>query len=126
MLNSGFNPKQSLVYADQWENYVAGLVNQERNLHSTDRAMLPLVEHVERLTLLCEAMWALISEKTNLSQDDLSKKMTELDLEDGVLDHKHNKPPMDCPECGNKICRKFGRCLFFGYNPENTSAFETI
>jgi len=88
--------------------------------------MLPLVEHVERLALLCEAMWALIREKTNLSEEDLSKKMTELDLEDRVIDNKHNKPPMDCPECGSKVCRKFGRCLFCGYKPDNTSAFETI
>jgi len=34
MLNGGFNAKQSLVDADQWDNYVAGLVRASCLIHN--------------------------------------------------------------------------------------------
>ena len=75
------------------------------------------------LALVCEALWELLSEHTELTEDDLKKKVLEIDLRDGVQDGKVDRnvgrgPIEKCPECGAGISRKFNRCLFCGYQSE--------
>jgi hypothetical protein len=90
-----------------------------------DQTYLPYVKQLDKLGLVCQAMWSLIQEKTNLTERDLLERVTELDLKDGVLDGKYAKPPVDCPKCGAKMSRKFNRCLFCGQEYSDGSAFDT-
>ncbi len=71
-------------------------------------------ERLERLALICQAMWSLLEEKTDLTEDDLVKRVTEIDLKDGRLDGKYEKPLVKCEECGATISQRFGKCLFCG------------
>jgi hypothetical protein len=88
---------------------------------------LPLImEQLQLLSLTCEAMWSLIRERTDLTEEDLSQRVTELDMADGVKDNRHMKGPVDCPKCGSKICRKFSRCLFCGFKAPPESVFDEI
>jgi hypothetical protein len=91
-----------------------------------EAAYLPHMKSFDKLSLICQAMWTLIKEKTDLTDEDLIKMVTELDLKDGVLDGKYTKPPVDCPKCGAKICRKFNRCLFCGEEYSEGSVFDTV
>lgn len=86
----------------------------------------PHAEHLDRLLLICQAMWELIKEKTDLKDEDLLKMVTELDLRDGKPDRRYTNPPVDCPKCGAKICRKFNRCLFCGHEYSEGSAFDMV
>ena len=90
------------------------------------RAGHPKTEHLDKLLLICQAMWELVKEKTDLKDEDLLKMVTELDLKDGKPDGKYTKPPVDCPKCGAKICRKFNRCLFCGQEYSEGSAFDMV
>lgn len=91
-----------------------------------DQTYLPYVKQLDKLGLVCQAMWSLIQEKTNLTERDLLDRVTELDLKDGVLNGKYLKPPVDCPKCGSKMSRKFNRCLFCGEEYTEGSAFDTV
>lgn len=91
-----------------------------------DQTYLPYVKQLDKLGLVCQAMWSLIQEKTNLTERDLLNRVTELDLKDGVLNGKYVKPPVDCPKCGSKMSRKFNRCLFCGQEYTEGSAFDTV
>ena len=93
---------------------------------SIELAYLPYVRQLDKLGLVCLAMWSLIEEKTDLTERDLLDRVTELDLRDGVLDGKYTKPPVDCPKCGAKMSRKFNRCLFCGEECTDGSAFDTV
>lgn len=86
----------------------------------------PHAEHLDKLLLICQAMWELIKEKTDLKDEDLLKMVTELDLKDGKPDGKYTKPPVDCPKCGAKICRKFNRCFSCGQEYSEGSAFDMV
>jgi hypothetical protein len=92
---------------------------------SVEGTFLPYSKHLEKLTLVCQAMWSLLQERTGLTERDLLNRVTELDLKDGVLDGKYTKPPVDCPKCGAKMSRKFNRCLFCGQEYSDGSAFDT-
>ena len=84
------------------------------------------VEQLARLGLVCQAMWTLIRERTDLTEKDLLTRVTELDSRDGVLDGRYVKPPIECSKCGAKVARKFNRCLFCGQPSPEASAFDTV
>ncbi len=84
------------------------------------------------LALICEALWELLSEHTDLTEDDFKKKVLEIDMRDGIQDGKVSRgvghgPLQKCPECGAGISRKFNRCLFCGYqSDEGGDPFDRI
>jgi len=97
----------------------------EKITHSLD-------DRFSRLSLICEAMWQLIKEQTELNEEDLRKRIVELDLQDGQLDGRLNRAasqglPQICPECGARVSRKYNRCQFCGYqSKKKLSPFETL
>lgn len=79
-----------------------------------------LNQRMNKLLLTNVALMELLIEKTGITEDDIAKKISEIDLRDGKEDGKLNEratlpPAKDCPECDAKICRDFNRCLFCGY-----------
>jgi hypothetical protein len=91
-----------------------------------EKLYIPYFKELNKLTLVCQAMWSLIEERTDLTEKDLQNRVTELDLKDGKLDGKYTTPPVECPKCGAKICKKFNRCLFCGYEDSEGSAFNAL
>ena len=84
-------------------------------------------DRFDKMSLIIEAIWLLVKEKTDLTDEDLSRMITELDLKDGRLDGKLNRaaaqgPPGKCPDCGATVSRKFNRCLFCGYQAEGEAS----
>ena len=84
---------------------------------SARQATLLLEQRIDRMGLICRAMWSLIEEHTRLQESGLAERITEIDMEDGHLDGRVAPPARDCPQCNAKISPKFGRCLFCGYEP---------
>jgi len=70
---------------------------------------------VQRLEMLCEAMWSLMKEKAHLTDDDLMAKMAELDLSDGKADgRKAEGGPVICPQCSRPNNRRLDYCMYCG------------
>jgi len=97
----------------------------EKITHSLD-------ERVNRLALICEAMWQLIKEQTELNEDDLKKRITKIELQEGRLEGKINRTvsrelPQICPECGARLSRKYNHCQFCGYKSQKKlSPFQSL
>jgi len=83
-----------------------------------------LQQKVERLTLTCQAMWELIKDDTDLTEEELFVKMTEIDLRDGKLDGKLGQQVLICSNCGRKVSSKRSTCFYCGYALAKNSAFE--
>jgi hypothetical protein len=83
-----------------------------------------LQQRVERLTLTCQAMWELIKDNTDLTEEELFVKMTEIDLRDGKLDGKLGQQVLICSNCGRKVSSKRSTCFYCGYALAKNSAFE--
>ena len=91
-----------------------------------DSVVIPLEKRLDKLSLICQAMWSLLQEKTNLTEADLLKRVTEMDAVDGNIDGKMTKPPVQCSQCGSMVCRKFNRCLFCGAEYTDGSSFDMV
>ncbi len=74
-----------------------------------------LEAEVERLLILCEAMWSFIKEKHGVGEEDLLERIESVDLKDGRLDGRvAAEPPVECPHCGRTLQKKRTVCLYCG------------
>lgn len=73
-----------------------------------------LRHQVERLSLLNQALWELIRERLNVSDAELEKRATEIDMRDGIHDSKITARPVRCPACSRISNSKHFRCMYCG------------
>jgi hypothetical protein len=85
-----------------------------------------LEEKIDRLALICRAMWELLRESNNISEESLLRKVNEVDLLDGSLDGKVRIPPKKCSKCGRTVSKRHMRCIYCGSEEFFDSAFDTL
>ena len=85
-----------------------------------------LSDRVDRLTLINMALWSLLKERAGFSEEDLAKRIQEIDQADGQLDGKVRAQLQTCPHCQRTLSHKHQRCLFCGYEPEQKDTFSTV
>lgn len=70
---------------------------------------------IERLLMVTEALWGILREKHGLTDEDLTRRIHEIDLRDGKLDGRvAPEPPGRCPRCDRVLERKRPYCLYCG------------
>ena len=79
----------------------------------------------DRLKLLVHAMWSLIEESTELTEDDLARRIRDIDASDGNR-NGYYRPAADKCECGAAIRVGALRCQFCGAEATDRSPFNTI
>jgi len=87
---------------------------------------MSLGENFDRLILICRAMWELMREQNNLTEEDLLKKVKEIDLLDGASDMKLRNPPKKCSKCGRTVSKRHMRCIYCGAEALMDTAFDSI
>ncbi len=77
------------------------------------RVYIERLEHkLNSLALASQAMWELLQERTDVSQEELEERMHEIDLRDGVADGKITHTAVACPHCGRKTTRRRSHCMY--------------
>jgi len=71
-------------------------------------------DRLERALLTCEALWTLLRDKLQLTDEELLDRIADIDLSDGQLDGKVRRQPLACPKCNRKIGPRFNKCLYCG------------
>ena len=84
-----------------------------------------VVERIDRLVLINNAMWELLAERTQLAEGDLVDKIREIDLRDGVEDGKL-RMVLKCPKCARMMSQRHGRCLYCGEESLETTPFDGV
>ncbi|MFH0911348.1 MAG: hypothetical protein V1918_07600 [Planctomycetota bacterium] len=71
---------------------------------------------IERLLMTTEALWEMLKEEHGYTDEDLIKRLAEIDLRDGKIDGKvaRTEAPAKCPECGRALARRRPFCIFCG------------
>ena len=80
--------------------------------HHTNR-IEDLDERVDKLFMIMRAVWALLEEQ-GYTAEELSAKLEEIDLEDGVADGQVRAPLVDCPLCQSKVAPGLRNCQLCG------------
>jgi len=74
-----------------------------------------LEARVERLALVCEAMWTLLRDKAGVTEEELIDRVMTIDLSDGTLDNKaQRKHVRKCHKCKRPVGKRFDRCMYCG------------
>ena len=96
------------------QNAESALRIARNNDESIRRDVLRLESKLEGLSLMCQALWELLSEKTNLRLADIEAKVAEIDLRDGQKDGKLADRSSKCENCGRQRLARQQVCMFCG------------
>lgn len=88
------------------------------------RAAARLDDKVNRLALICRAMFELMQASSGVTEDQLKAKIVEIDLSDGQADGKVTARAKRCPKCDAMMSPQMGRCLFCGHQDDSASPFR--
>jgi len=85
-----------------------------------------LEARLEKLSLVCAAMWELLREKTGLTEEDLKVCVRQIDLVDGRADGKVAKTVSRCAKCDRVMSARHTRCLYCGAESLEATAFDSV
>lgn len=82
---------------------------------SAQQAIAELEEKVDRLSLICHALFEEIERTTGFTEIQLKQKMLEIDMRDGNRDGKYDPVSnQKCPECGHTVKNRRDNCFWCG------------
>lgn len=85
---------------------------------------LQMEKRISRLSLLCQAMWEMLRERAEFTDDQFASKVLEVDLRDGRNDGRIATQIADCPSCGRKTNSKRTTCVICGAELPKPHPFE--
>ena len=70
---------------------------------------------IERLLMITEALWTILKEQHGYTDEELQKRVMQIDLRDGKLDGRvAPDAPAKCPKCDRPLAKKRPRCIYCG------------
>lgn len=70
---------------------------------------------IERLFMIAEALWGMLAEQYGYTEEDLVRRIHEIDLRDGRLDGRvAPAQPSKCPHCGRILEKTRPYCIYCG------------
>lgn len=85
-----------------------------------------LEDRLDRLALINMAMWSLLRQQTQLTEEDLMNRVQEIDLLDGQADGRVTRQVLRCAQCGRVMSPRHRRCLYCGHQQLDVTAFDSI
>lgn len=87
------------------------------------------LEHtVNRMLLINRAMWELMQERLEFTNEQLTAKVNEIDLRDGTPEEQYEaRKHVHCPGCGRTLSGRHGHCIYCGAAlPDGGDAFDLV
>lgn len=85
-----------------------------RTDHALRGQVKDLKRKVNRMQLLCQAMYEMLEAAGQLNRRTLEARMREIDLRDGVEDEAMTEIPLKCPSCRRVSSSRNWRCMYCG------------
>lgn len=85
-----------------------------------------LERRTDRLSLVCQALWELLRERTNLGDNDLIARMQQIDLRDGVADGRMTPMTVICPSCNRTSNSRRDECVYCGARLPGRNIVERV
>ena len=85
-----------------------------------------LEEHIDKLTLVCAAVWELLREKTGMTEQDLAVRVAMIDARDGVADGKITHTVRPCGKCGRPVAARHRKCMYCGTEQAVEGVFQAL
>ncbi|MBC8351218.1 MAG: zinc ribbon domain-containing protein [Planctomycetes bacterium] len=98
-------------------DYSAGLAAEQAQFaaHRVEDELIRMQADIERLLLITEGLWKVLKEEHGYDDDELVRRVLEVDLKDGKIDGKvASQKPGDCPHCDRPLSQDRRYCLYCG------------
>jgi hypothetical protein len=99
----------------------------ERAMSKADRYAEDIAgirRHLDRLSLACQAMWELLRDHSNLTEENIESKILEIDARDGKVDGKIATQLANCSSCGKPTNTRRLTCVMCGAPMKRQHQFE--
>lgn len=73
-----------------------------------------LTTNLERNLMISHALWEIVKLQCGLGDEDILRKVSEIDLRDGQLDGKNQGTATNCPNCKQSISTRNPACPYCG------------
>jgi ribosomal protein L32 len=95
---------------------VSRIADSANQKHSENTSKVhELEKRVDKLSMICEALWTVVKKSHKLEDADLQKLVESIDGADGMVNGRKTKsPPTSCPKCGKTVQRGHGKCMYCG------------
>lgn len=118
-----------------WEVYQQGQISQAadaaregaQRADQVQQGVRSLEQRLDKMVMINMALWTLLKEVSDLTDEDLLKRVEEIDLSDGQLDGKVRASAQKCSQCNRTVSKRHGRCLYCGAEIEDDQGpFGTV
>lgn len=121
-----FGGMYGAMYGAQQAAHASSSARQSASAaRSAQRSVDHIEERLDKLLLVNMALWELLKERTDLTEEDLMNKVQQIDMQDGQSDGKVNRPIAKCQQCGRTISARHSKCLYCGTQKRHNSAYDS-
>lgn len=78
----------------------------------------------QRMALISQALWELLSSRFELTEAELIAKIHEIDARDGKQDGRMSVQAIACPSCQRTVNTKHLRCIYCGATVPKPHVFQ--
>ncbi len=115
-----------------WETYQQRAIHTAASQASTAQARATnladavhrMEEKIDSLALTCQALWELLRDRSDLTEEELIEKIAEIDLRDGKEDGRMGTGGAPCPRCNRVLSRRHERCMYCGEDVGKPHLFQ--
>jgi len=94
---------------------------------SSSARMRELEDRLDRLSMICCAMWTIIQSATSVSDEKLAELVQDLDLADGVEDGRVRVEQVrPCTACQRPVHARHLHCIYCGADAPPGSPFDAV
>jgi len=108
---------------DRQEDARTGAARKARRARKT---VQDLEERIDKLTLICMALWSFLKDQNKLTEETLLERIKEIDLRDGQIDGKVSKDVARCSQCDRVMSPRHTRCIYCGAERLSVTAFDEV
>lgn len=69
---------------------------------------------IDGLALICEALWEMLKERSELTDEDIHNRIAEIDLRDGRRDGRISGRTVKCSKCERPGHTRLASCMYCG------------
>jgi len=88
------------------------------------REVRAMEDRIDKLALVCRAMWELLKENTDLTEEHLMARVEQIDLSDGRDDGKVKAKVQKCAKCDRTLAQRHKKCMYCGATRLDGGAFD--
>ncbi|HOJ67742.1 MAG TPA: hypothetical protein PKX28_02350 [Candidatus Hydrogenedentes bacterium] len=108
---------------DPLDSIFGSIIHESRSVDLPQTSARPVVpseqirlleRRIDRLALLCQALWELLREQLNLTDAQLETIVANVDERDGARDGAQREHPVRCSRCGRINSSRRDTCLYCG------------